>query len=685
MKANENRLTDFLSTSKTRFVIPIYQRNYDWQDHQCSQLFADVLAVAKDDARPSHFVGSIVYMHDGLYTSASVKELVVIDGQQRLTTITLLWLVLHHFALDAGEEELADEIKEMYLINRYAKDRKEKLWQTQENDKIYQRLLNRQSEDGEPFSRMRENYNYFRELIRDRPTFNLVQKGLNQLSFVEINLERGKDDPQRIFESLNSTGLALSQADLIRNYILMGHDRLQQETLYGRYWNEIEKNARYDAERTNLVSDFVRDYLTFKNKKIPRKSLVYDTFKMRFPDRSYEVVEALLSDLKIYSSYYGKLINPSREPDPEIRLHLEFLSGIEVNTSYPFLLQVYHDYHSGLLDKAGIVEVLELIQAFVWRRFLVGLPTNALNKIFMRLYEDVRKDDYVGSLATSLAYKKGTQRFPKDDEVKSALRERDFYNIRSKNRSYFLDRLENYQNNEKVDFYKLTVEHIFPQTPSTGWKKDISQEDFEAFQDKHLHQLGNLTLSGNNGSLGNRSFSEKKAMNVGGKEQGYTFSRLWLNRDLKNLSEWNVATFKERHNKMLRRTLQVWPYPEVAPPSASDVSDELTIFEIDDPTGFKVEYAYIEDFKIEPKSVKEFYISVLSYLFEKDPHPLLRPYVKETILLERNDKTRRANEHIGRNYSVDASNSAGVNLKRLETVLTAYDMEDAVRVKLKET
>ncbi len=178
--------------------------------------------------------------------------------------------------------------------------------------------------------------------------------------------------------------------------------------------------------------------------------------------------------------------------------------------------------------------MLELIQAFVWRRFLVGLPTNALNKIFMRLYEDVRKDDYVGSLATSLAYKKGTQRFPKDDEVKSALRERDFYNIRSKNRSYFLDRLENYQNNEKVDFYKLTVEHIFPQTPSTGWKKDISQEDFEAFQDKHLHQLGNLTLSGNNGSLGNRSFSEKKAMNVGGKEQGYTFSRLWLNRDLKN-------------------------------------------------------------------------------------------------------------------------------------------------------
>lgn len=684
MKATESKLNDFLSTTKTRFVIPIYQRNYDWQDHQCSQLFSDIIGVAKDDSRHSHFIGSIVYLYDGLYTSSEIKELVIIDGQQRLTTVSLIFAVLYNYAQSSGNEEAAVELRETYLANRFAKDRKEKLWQTAENDRIYRRLLNGKSGEGEPYTRMRENYSYFKEMVRDQASFDLVKKGLAKLSFVEISLERGRDDPQRIFESLNSTGLALSQADLTRNYILMGHTREEQERLYQTYWHEIETNARDDDSRTNLVSDFVRDLLTFKNKKIPRKDQVYDTFKQHYPQREASEVELLLQELLRYSSHYGKLTNPSREDDREIRTELEYIRQLEINVTYPFLLQIYDDYEAQRISKEEFVNVLTLTQRFAWRRFLVNLPTNALNKIFMRLYEDVRKDDYVSSLERSLVRKKGTQRMPLDEEVRSVLRERDMYNIRPKNRMYLLDRLENFNNRERVSTDHLSIEHIFPQTPTAAWRADMEQEEFDAFADKHLHQLGNLTLSGNNGSLSNRSFVEKKDLNIGGKEQGYAYSRLWLNRDLMKLDTWTVSDFKERHKTIIQRILDIWPYPEVELIEDQDTREELSIFEIDDPTGYQVQYAWIEDTKLEPKSVKEFYIATLSHFFNKDPHPMMRPDVAGTILLSRNDPNARENEYIGRGYSVDSSNSTWVKFKRLETVLTAYDAEDTVLVKLQE-
>jgi len=298
----------------------------------------------------------------------------------------LLYVALYRFAAENELEEDAVEIKETYLTNRFAKDRKEKLWPTEENDRIYQRILKGLSEEGESFSRLRENYVYFSELIRDKATYDALREGLGKLSFVEISLERNQDDPQRIFESLNSTGLALSQADLIRNYILMGHNREEQERLYDTYWREIEREARNDENRRNLVSEFVRDLLTFRNKKIPRKNQVYDTFKVQFPDRSPAVVENLLSVLRRFAGYFGKLINPAREPDMDIRRELQYIRRLEINVSYPFLMQVYDDYVDKAISKEEFVAVLKLVQTFSWRRFLLSLPTAALNKIYMRLY-----------------------------------------------------------------------------------------------------------------------------------------------------------------------------------------------------------------------------------------------------------------------------------------------------------
>ena len=684
MKATESKLNDFLSSPKTRFVIPIYQRNYDWQDHHCSQLFSDVLATARDANRTSHFIGSIVFLHDGLFSPGKVKDLVIIDGQQRLTTVSLLYVALYRFATNNDLEEDAVEIKETYLTNRFAKDRKEKLWPTEENDRIYQRILKGLSEEGESFSRLRENYAYFSELIRDKSTYDALREGLGKLSFVEISLERNQDDPQRIFESLNSTGLALSQADLIRNYILMGHNREEQERLYDEYWREIEREARNDENRKNLVSDFVRDLLTFRNKKIPRKNQVYDTFKVQFPDRSPAVVENLLSVLRRFAGHFGKLINPAHEQDVDIRRELQYIRRLEINVSYPFLMQVYDDYVDKAISKEEFVAVLKLVQTFSWRRFLLSLPTAALNKIYMRLYEDIRRDDYVPSLERSLLRKKGTQRMPDDAEVRTILRERDMYNMQSKNRSYYLDRLENHDNRERVEVDNLTIEHIFPQKPAGDWKTSMTVADYEFFEEKHLHQLGNLTLSGNNGSLSNKTFSAKKVMNKGGKEQGYAFSRLWLNRDLAKLDAWTVDAFKKRQRRLTNRMLQIWPYPETELLDVQHDREELTIFEVDNPTGYQIEYAIIDGERLEPRSVKEFYIAVLSHLFAKDPHPMMQPDVKDTIYLERNDPKARDGEGIGRGYSVDAANSSWVKFHRLSTVLTAYDFEEGVRVKFRE-
>jgi uncharacterized protein with ParB-like and HNH nuclease domain len=299
-------------------------------------------------------------------------------------------------------------------------------------------------------------------------------------------LEREKDDPQRIFESLNSTGLDLTQADLIRNYILMGLNHRQQLKIYRDYWQPIEQQATDGKNNANRVSDFIRDFLTIENREIPNKSKVYEEFKTRYPIQDFERIEQALPRLKKLVYHYHKFINPDSESDREIREQLKLFGRLEVNVSYPFLLEVYDDYVEHVIDKETFIEVLETIQSFVWRRFVAGLPTNALNKIFMRLYEDIDKTQYVLSLQGSLLRRKGNQRFPTDQEIHNMLKEKDMYNIQNKNRLYFLERLENYHNHERVrieDNPDITIEHIFPQNPAPRWKVELGESQYSLLKE----------------------------------------------------------------------------------------------------------------------------------------------------------------------------------------------------------
>ena len=299
--------------------------------------------------------------------------------------------------------------------------------------------------------------------------------------FVEISLDREKDDPQRIFESLNSTGLELSQADLIRNYILMGLNRRDQNKIYQNYWEVIEKLAKDETLNVSRVSDYIRDYLTLENKKIPNKGKVYLEFKAKYPTASIDELDSNLTGIKGLVKHYNKLINPKNEPDKDIRLQLEYINRLEINVAFPFLMKVYDDFVSSIIDKPTFLKVLDLIQSFTWRRFILGLPTNALNKIFMSLYDKVESDNYLYSIQKSLLQRSGVQRFPKNAEVIDALKVKDVYNIKSKNRIYLLERLENYENIERVAIEgnpDITIEHIFPQNPDPKWKMELGNEEY---------------------------------------------------------------------------------------------------------------------------------------------------------------------------------------------------------------
>ena len=356
----------------------------------------------------------------------------------------------------------------MYLVNQYVQQEssKLKLKQTDTNSLAFKAIMNSTENEFNKYSNVIENFNFFKGAIT-HDSFDTIMNGLKRLIFVEISLERGKDDPQRIFESLNSTGLDLSQSDLIRNYILMDLDPKNQNIVFEQIWGPIEENARDLIKQKSMVSAYIRDYLTLRNKKIPNKNKVYIEFKKLYNEKDDAYTQEL-ENIKSLSIHYKKFINPSVVQDQDVRRELEYISRLEINVAYPFLLQVFEDFENGLLMRTDLIKILKLIQSYAWRRFVVGLPTNALNKIFMTLYSEVDTEDYYDSIALALIQKRGSAKFPTDEDLKTALRDKDLYNIKSKNRNYMFELLENFNNREYVDTSNeyITIEHIFPQNPN---------------------------------------------------------------------------------------------------------------------------------------------------------------------------------------------------------------------------
>ena len=556
MKASEKKIKDLFSEAKTFFAIPVYQRDYNWQEKHCKQLFEDILNVGKDIDITSHFIGSIVYIHEGVY-GIGEKEFYVIDGQQRMITITLLHIVLYH-RLKESKEEYADELYELYLVNKFSKrDIKLKLLPPEENLNILNKILEENWEELEEYQdrNIVKNYKFFKEIISNysNEEIEYLLAGLDKVIYVDIALEKDKDDPQRIFESLNSTGLDLSQGDLIRNYILMDLEREKQNLVYKNLWLPIENNCKISLgnEIKNYVSDFIRDYLTLKNGKIPSKPKVFEEFKEFYNKNNDEQLE----DIKNFSEEYSHIIKPNTEKDKEIRKELENLKVLDQTVINTFLIGILRDYRENKIIKNEILEILKLLQSYIWRRFITEKPSNALNKIFQGMYFRISKDQkYYKSLEESLL----NQDFPTDDELKEALKTKNVYKDKEKLR-YVFKELENYNHNELIDFEneKITIEHIFPQKPNKRWKEkysDYELEEMKTFKDT----ISNLTLTGSNANLGNKSFLEKRNDDI----HGYKNSKLYLNKYLGKLNEWNLSAMEGRFEKLFKNIVKIWKRPE---------------------------------------------------------------------------------------------------------------------------
>jgi uncharacterized protein with ParB-like and HNH nuclease domain len=680
MKANELQINNFLQAPNVQFVIPVYQRNYDWTNTECKELLNDIISVETED-RGTHFIGSIVFVHEGTYSTNEVKELVIIDGQQRLTTINILYVALYRFAKENGKDQDAERLYNMFLTNQYVKNEssKLKLKQTDTNSFAFKSIMLGTDRETNAFSNVIENYNYFRSVITE-DTFELILNGLNRLIFVEISLERDKDDPQRIFESLNSTGLDLSQSDLIRNFILMDLPPKDQNRIFETIWNPIEENAKDLVKQSSLVSDFIRDYLTLRNKKIPNKNKVYSEFKSLYTNKKNEAYHQELENIKSLSIHYKKFINPTTVTDTNIKKELEYINRLEINVVYPFLLQVFEDTENGLLEKDELIKILKLIQSYAWRRFIVGLPTSALNKIFMTLYSEVDTEEYYDSIAKALLKKKGSAKFPSNEDLKTALRDKDLYNTQPKNRNYLFEMLENYNNREYVNTSneQITIEHIFPRNPNDNWSTDLSSEEFFVFKEKHLNTIGNLTLSGNNGALGNQSFLAKKEMNIDGKEQGYQFSRLWLNSFLKSIGTWNVAKYEERFHIIFNRFLKIWEFPDLEI-AESDESEEQNIFDAESPTHKKLEYFIFENTKVEEDTVAQMYFYVIRKLYEKNSQFLLSN--QDVFKITRNTSDFRAAQEVINGWYIEANIDSNSKFAILKKLLSLFEMEDELLIK----
>ena len=350
--------------------------------------------------------------------------------------------------------------------------------------------------------------------------------------------------------------------------------------------------------------------------------------------------------------------------------------------SYPFILEVFNDFGNNVINKDTFIHVLELVQSLVWRRFVVGLPTNALNKIFMRLYEDVDNSDYLASIQKSLVKKKSTQRLPKNSEIIEIIKEKDFYGIQSRNRMYLLERLENFENKEFVPIdgnSDITIEHIFPQNPDSKWKYDLGENQYNEFKEKYLNTLANLTLSGNNGSLGNKPFIEKRDL----PEKGYKDSRLYLNKHLATLEKWGLDELKTRREILTKRFLRIWKYPNVVINSETN-NEEVNIFEAEEPTYKKLEYVIFFEQKQRISKVSDLYLNVLSFLFTEQPQMFFTSDLGERVGLTKDRNIPRQAVPINETYFIEANLDNKGKFERIKYALSKAGITDELFIKYAE-
>ena len=610
MKAKETMVLEFLQNS-SQFIIPIYQRTYSWESEHCRQLWDDMIRAGKSDSSSVLFIGSIVYVADGLSSVSLQAPLLVIDGQQRLTTITLLLEALQR-SLGADEPVegfSAEKIKSRYLTRHLEKgDKFFKLLLSQTDDETIKAIIQERELPAEPSLRIMENFEFLLSKIEAlNGDHEALCRGLSKLAIVDIALNRGEDNPQLIFESMNSTGKALSQADLIRNYILMGLQPELQTKLYEAYWRPMELEfgqAAYGEE----FDAFMRHYLTIKFAEIPRIDQIYDNFKFYAikEEVSNAGVEELVKDLRQFAQYYCAM-SLGKEKDPELKRAFQDLKDFKVDVAYPFLLEVYGDYKSGQISKSEFIEIVRMVESYAFRRAVVQIPANSMNKTFARFALSINRQNYLESVKAMFSSLKSYRRFPSDEEFARDLKIRDLYNFRRG--AYWLRKLENFNRKELPVLEEYSIEHILPQNKelNTWWQKALG-ENWVEVQSGLLHSIGNLTLTRYNSEFSDRSFPEKRDFPDG----GFKTSPLALNQGLGELDTWNELTISERANVLVKKALKVWPEPKA---DAAELKTLLTMQKSSD----RASYSYEDHKYLQNNVVKALFLAIKEQVLAIDP------------------------------------------------------------------
>lgn len=675
MKGQDKYLTEFIDGARNRFIIPVFQRNYDWKKENCIQLFNDLVKTARLN-KSSHFFGSIVYASAN---NGNRNDYLIIDGQQRLTTVTLILAatsnLLKEGIINSFDKNLNRIIDETYLIDKFNPDeRKIRLKPIKNDCASFDKIILGESDGYDHKSNVTTNYLYFYDRIQKQEiTADEIYSAIDRLKIIDIFLEKD-DDPQAIFESLNSTGLDLEESDKIRNYVLMGLGVDIQEEYYENFWNPIEKLTNFK------VSAFVRDYLSLKQGRIPVIDNVYPTFKEFIENpKAPMVVADVLAEMVSFAKIFHEFTLATKY-SPKICDILKRLAQMDMSIINSFLMAFFKYAEENNEPDDTYIKVLLAIESFIFRRLICSYGTNALNKIFCTLHKDVLKlksenDGYVDVLIYILLNKKGASQYPDDVEFKQSLLTRNIYSMNSKNKMYLFNRFENRDSKERVEVIKAmaegvySVEHIMPQTLTDQWKRDLGTE-YERIYDDWINTLANLTLTGYNSKYKNRPFIEKRDI-----KDGFKDSNLRLNGYVAQCEKWGEAELSARRDELWLLAKDLWKYPTtsfepvVLFPEIHSLDEDFAF------TGNKITSFTFMGTQYKVSAWSEMIIEVTKLIYEIDSAPLYQ--LIDDASLDFTSRQESWNTKIGDGLFLNIANSTMAKIRILRKVFSNYEIDES--------
>lgn len=559
MDIDKGSIYDLLN-GQCQYIIPVYQRKYSWlPDAQCARLWNDIVKMEKGHKK-HHFVGSIVSIAEQKALMGVQKQL-IIDGQQRMTTLSILMIALRDYLKETvPEEEFEDNITDMVLKNPKRKGEDAyKMLLTDTDKEVMIKLVDGLKISENEESQIYTNYLYFKQKVSEGVlTPEQIYESISKLDIVGIILDKEQgDEPQLIFESLNSTGMDLSKSDLIRNFILMGLDNEEQKIIYNNYWKPFE-NYFINPDVPERMDRFFRDYLVMKKGAYVNFAYIYDVFKDYAGNSEFSKIEDLAEDVMIYGDLYTNITSDKKKlPESQKALEpiFEEIRSLRMEVAYPFLIKVYMDYYKEEITLDVFVEILKLTIAYVVRRAICDIPTNSMQKTFATMKNNIKKDDYLNSIKATFFFLDSYKVFPNNDMFKSALYSRNMYSLRIS--KYVFVKLENEGNKEPISYSGYTIEHILPQNKDMRdeWKQALG-ENYAEIQAKYIHSLGNLTLTRYNSEMGDKPFAEK--LEVYKESAMHT-----LNKFVVQQSTWNEQTILARTELLSNCACEAWKAPKL--------------------------------------------------------------------------------------------------------------------------